>query len=143
MSAEQNKALNRRLVEQGFSTGNLAVIEELVAVNCLDHGAPPGAPNGLPGVKQFVAMFRGAFPDLRYDIQDQVAEGDKVVTRTVWHGTHQGPFLGIPPTGKQVAVAGMDMTRWQDGKAVEHWSNQDTLSLLQQLDVIPPTGQAM
>jgi steroid delta-isomerase-like uncharacterized protein len=140
MSTQENKTLNRRLVEEGFSQGNMAVLDELIADDCLDHSAPPGTPPGLEGVKQFFIMFRGAFPDLHYTVEDQVAEGDKVVTRNTWRGTHQGAFLGIPPTGKQVVVTGIDITRWAGGKAVEHWANQDTLGLMQQLGVIP--GQA-
>jgi steroid delta-isomerase-like uncharacterized protein len=139
MSTEENKALNRRLVEEGFSKGNFDVLDELIAEDCLDYSAPPGSPSGLEGVKQFFTMFRSAFPDLYYEIEDRIAEADKVVTRTTWHGTHQGAFLGIPPTGKQVAVTGIDITRWADGKAVEHWGNQDLLGLMQQLGVVPST----
>ena len=137
MSAEQNKALNRRLVEEGFSKGDFAVLDELIAEDCLDHAGAPGTAPGLAGVKQFFTMFHAAFPDLHYTIEDQVAEGDKVVTRTTWRGTHKGTFVGIPPTGKQVAVTGLDMTRWAGGKAVEHWANQDLLGLMQQLGVVP------
>jgi len=138
---QENKALNRRLVEEGFSKGNMAVFDELIAEDCLDYSAPPGTQAGLVGIKQFFVMFRSAFPDLHYTVEDQVAEGDKVVTRNTWHGTHQGAFLGIPPTGKRVTVTGIDITRWAGGKAVEHWANQDTLGLMQQLGVIPPPGQ--
>ena|SRR5437899_2971856 len=137
MSTEENKALNRRLVEEGFSKGNFAVLDELIADDCLDHSAPPGTPSGRGGVIQFFTMFRSAFPDLHYTIEDQIAEGDKVVTRNIWRGTHQGAFLGLPPTGKQVTVTGIDITRWAGGKAVEHWANQDLLGLMQQLGAFP------
>jgi steroid delta-isomerase-like uncharacterized protein len=137
MSADENKALNRRLVEEGFSKGDMAVLDELIAVDCIDHAGAPAFPSGVEGVKQFFTMFRGAFPDLGYTIEDMIAEGDMVVTRNHWQGMHQGPFLGIPPTGKQVTVSGIDVTRWAGGKAVEHWANQDTLGLLQQLGVVP------
>jgi steroid delta-isomerase-like uncharacterized protein len=142
MTDQENKARNRRLVEQGFSTGDTAVLDELVAADCVDHGAPPGWPAGLEGVRQFMAMMRGAFPDLRYEIEDQIAEGDKVLTRVTWRGTHRGEFMGMPATGKQVAVAGMDLTRWSNGKAVEHWGVQDALGMLQQLGKIPAPGGA-
>ena len=83
-------------------------------------------------------MFHGAFPDLTYTIEDQVAEEDRVVTHHTWHGTHKGTFLGIPPTSKQVAVAGIDTTRWAGGKAVEHWEARIPWGLMQQLGVVPP-----
>ena len=142
MSSEEIKHLNRRLVEEGFSSGNLAVIDELIASDCVDHtlGTIPGLSAGREGVKQFFLMFRNAFPDLRYIIEDVIAEGDKVVTRTTWVGTQKGPFLGIPATGKQVKVTGIDITRWAGGKAVEHWANQDALGMMQQLGVVPPPG---
>lgn len=69
-----------------------------------------------------------------------MAEGDKVVTRSTWHGTHRGAFLGIPATGEQVAVTAIDITRYAGGKAVEHWAEMDLLGLLQQLGVVPPPG---
>lgn len=72
------------------------MLDELIADDCLDYSAPPGSPTGLEGVKQFFTMFRSAFPDLSYKIEDQIAEGDKVMTRTTWHGTHQGTFLVRP-----------------------------------------------
>lgn len=140
MSTLDNKALDRRIVEEGFSKGNIAVLDELIAADCVDHAAPPGTPSGREGVKQFFTMLRSAFPDLHFTIEDVIAEGDKVVTRSTWQGTHQGAFLGIPPTGKQVRVTGIDITRYAGGKAVEHWGNQDTLGLLQQLGVIPSMG---
>jgi steroid delta-isomerase-like uncharacterized protein len=141
MSTEENKAIDRRLVEEGFNKGNMAILEEFIAVDCVDHAAPPGMPPGREGVKQFFAMFRSAFPDLHFTIEDVVAEGDKVVTRSTWHGTHRGDFLGLPATGKQVAVTGIDITRYADSKAVEHWGNQDLLGLMQQLGVIPSQGR--
>ena len=140
-STEKNKALERRLVLEGFSKGNLAVVEELVAVDAVDHSATPGMPPGLDGVKLFVTTFRTAFPDFNYTIEDQIAEGDKVVTRVTWNGTHKGPFMGIPPTGKIISVTGIDITRWSNGKAVEHWSNEDIMGMMQQLGVIPTQSQ--
>jgi steroid delta-isomerase-like uncharacterized protein len=142
MSTEENKAIDRRIVEGGFNTGNTAVLDEFIAADCVDHAAPPGTPSGREGAKQFFAMLRSAFPDLHTTIEDVVAEGDKVVTRSTWHGTHRGAFLGIPATGKQVAVTQIDITRYAGGKVVEHWGNQDLLGLMQQLGVIPAPGQA-
>jgi steroid delta-isomerase-like uncharacterized protein len=136
MSTEENKALDRRLVEEGFSKGNIAVLDELIDKNCVDHSlAPLGLPKGLAGVKQFFTMFRTAFPDLHYTIEDVVAEGDKVVTRATWTGTQRGEFMGMPATNKQVTVSGIDIARWVNGKAVEHWAVQDMLGMMQQLGV--------
>jgi predicted ester cyclase len=87
-------------------------------------------------------MIRAAFPDIHETIEDMLAEGDRVVTRSTWRGTHQGAFLGIAPTGKQVSVTGIDISRVASGKFVEHWQAADNLGLLQQLGVIPVPGQA-
>jgi steroid delta-isomerase-like uncharacterized protein len=134
MSTEQNKALDRRLIEEGFSNGNIAVLDELIDKNCVDHTlAPLGLPQDLSGVKQFFTMFRSAFPDLHYTIEDVVAEGDKVVTRATWTGTQRGEFMGMPATNKKVTVSGIDIARWVNGKAVEHWAVQDMLGMMQQL----------
>jgi predicted ester cyclase len=142
MSTEENKVLDRRLAEEGFSKGNMAVLDELIATDCVDHSTPPGTPPGREGIKQFFTMLRTAFPDLQYTIEDVIAEGDTVVTRNTWRGTHQGVLMGIAPTGKQVTVTEIDITRWSGGKAVEHWGNQDLLGLMQQLGAIPTPGQA-
>jgi predicted ester cyclase len=83
-------------------------------------------------------MFRAAFPDGVMTIEDMIAEGDKVATRKTYRGTHQGQFLGIPPTGRHISVGLIDMMRLVDGKVVEHWNVGDDLSMLQQLGVLPP-----
>ncbi len=149
MSTESNKDINRRILEEGFNQGRLAVLDDLIAKDINDHSLENtpalsgGVPNtgsrsrqyssGLEGVKQFFTDFRRAFPDLHYTIEDVVAEGDEVVTRSYWEGTHQGEFMGIPPTGRHVRVDGVDITRYSKGKAVEHWGYQDTPALMQQL----------
>jgi steroid delta-isomerase-like uncharacterized protein len=85
----------------------------------------------------YVAALRDAFPDVHITIEDQVAEGDRVVTRWTARGTHTGAFQGIPPTGKRGSMTGIDINRFADGKVVECWTNADDLGLLQQLGVIP------
>jgi predicted ester cyclase len=93
----------RRFNEEFISQGNLAAFHDLLATDVIDHTALPGFPPGAEGVKQlFFGVYRAAFPDLDAEIYDQIAEGDKVVTRKAFHGTHLGPLMGIPPTGKQV-----------------------------------------
>jgi len=140
MSTEENKALIRRFVEEIVNKGNIALIDELVAANYIDHSSPPGAPSGIEGSKQFTNLFRMAFPDIHITLDDLIAEGDKVVSRFTMRGTNKGEFLGIPPTGKQVTITGIHIDRFAGGKLVEHWGQQDTLGLMQQLGVIPAMG---
>ena len=136
MSPEENKAMVRRFVDEAQSQGNIGVVDEFLADSFVDHSALPGFSPNRDGVKQLFAMFRTAFPDFRAVIHDQIAEGDKVVTRKTFHGTHQGEFLGIPPTGKQVTIEVIDILRVADGKITDHWNVVDQLGLMQQLGVI-------
>jgi steroid delta-isomerase-like uncharacterized protein len=142
MSTEENKALTLRFIEEVINQGKMSTIDELISADAVDHSLPPGMPPGREGVKLFLGMVRAAFPDIHETVEDTVAEGDRVVTRTTWRGTHRGAFLGIPPTGKQVSVTGIDISRVASGKFVEHWQATDNLGLLQQLGVVPPPGQA-
>jgi steroid delta-isomerase-like uncharacterized protein len=137
MSAEENKALVRRFVDEVQSAGNIDAIDELCSPEFVNHSAPPGVPSNCEGVKQLTAMFRQAFPDSYFTVEDMIAEGDKVATRKTFHGTHQGEFMGIPPTGQQVSIGLIDIVRIVDGQVVEHWSMGDNLGLMQQLGVIP------
>ena len=143
MSTEENKAILRRGYEEIHNKGNLAAIDELIASDYVEYSpAAPGLPLGLEGVKQTFTMFRTAFPDFHVTVEDMVAEGDKVVARLTMSGTHKGEFMGTSPTGKQITVAVIDIMRFADGKAVEHWNIVDNLSIMQQLGVVPPPGQA-
>lgn len=137
MSTEENKALARRIPLEAFNEGNAAVFDEVVTADADDHLPPPGLPPGREGYKQFVTMLHAAFPDIRYTVNEEVAEGDKTMHHTTARGTHSGAFLGLPPTGKQVTWDEMHILRFANGKAVEHWGNVDQLSILQQLGVIP------
>jgi steroid delta-isomerase-like uncharacterized protein len=143
MSAEQNKANSRRFYEEVCNKGNLDLLDELADPNTLTHQA--GGANDIRGreaLKQFVKMYYTAFPDLRFTVEDQVAEGDKVVTRWSSEGTHKGELMGIAPTGKHAAgVTGISIDRYSGGKFAEGWTNWDTLGLMQQLGVIPAVGQ--
>jgi steroid delta-isomerase-like uncharacterized protein len=135
--SEQNKALSRRIAEECFNKGNLAVADEVIAADFVDHSAPPGLAPGVEGFKQLVAMYRNAFPDIRTTIDDVIAEGDKVVIRWTGRGTHKGELMGIAPTGKTVTVTGIGIDRIANGKIVEHWESFDQLGMMQQLGVIP------
>ena len=141
MSTEQNKAMDRRVYEEVWNGGNLAVVDELVAANYVDHDQDPnGTLEGVEGPKQSVTMYRTAFLDVHFTIEDQIAEGDLLVTRWTARGTHQGAFRGIPATGKQAVVTGISISRVADGKFIEGWTNFDALGLLQQLGAVPSMG---
>ena len=141
MLTEENKAAVRRAYEAVNQQSVLAFADMFIDPNQIDHSAPPGLPGGIEGARQLAAMFLTAFPDLRFTVEDMIAEGDRVVARITMSGTHQGAFMGIPPTGKHVAWTLIDINRVAGGKSVEHWSEMDTLSLVQQLGVVPAPAQ--
>ena len=142
MSTEQNKALVRQMVEEIFNRGNIGRADEFLAPDFVEREElPPGIPRDREGVKQLTAMLHGAFPDFRATIDDMVAEGDKVVMRMTWRGTHKGEFMGIPPTGKSVSFGVIDIIRIAGGKFVEHWGQMDRMALMQQLGAIPAPGE--
>ena len=136
MPVEENRSIVRRFVDEAQSRGNIEVVDEYLSADFIDHSALPGFPPTREGVKQLFSAFRAAFPDFRAVIHDQVAEGDKVVTRKAFHGTPQGEFLGIPPTGRQVTIEVIDILRVTDGKIREHWNVVDQLGLMRQLGVV-------
>jgi steroid delta-isomerase-like uncharacterized protein len=142
MSAEDNKRLVQDAFARLFNVGELALAEELVSEDFLNHDAPPDVPRGPAGLRGMVTMLRTAFPDIRYDTEELIAEGDKVVARTTMSGTHTGPFFGIPPTGRRVVQAQIHILRFVEGKAVEHREVRDDLGMLQQLGVIPAIRDA-
>ena len=143
MQPEENKAVVRRFIEEVIGGGNLELIDELFAPHYVLHDpAVPGEVRGPEGIKQYVGMYRGAYPDTRFTIEDQIAEGDEVVTRWTGRGTHQGELMGIPPTGQEVAVTGIEFDRVSAGKFEETWVNYDALGMMQLLGVITPPEQA-
>ncbi|MGD2144866.1 MAG: ester cyclase [Anaerolineae bacterium] len=139
MSLRENKAIFRQIVEKGFNKGNLAIVDELVAANHVNHADNVRGPQEY---KRFITMYRTAFPDLQMTVEDQIAEGDKVVNRWTSRGTHKGVLMGIPPTGKQVTLTGIYVARIVGGKIIEEWGNFDALGMMQQLGVVPSPGQA-
>jgi len=139
MSLQENKALVRRFVEEVQNQHNLAALDELFSPDFVDHSGMTSPPN-LEGTKGFFTMMFAAFPDMRFTIRQQLAEGDKVMTHKTFQGTHQGPFMGIPATGKQVAFDVIDILTVADGKITEHWTVGDMLSLMQQLGAVPTPG---
>ena len=141
MSTEQNKAMARQMIEEIFSRGDLSRVDEYLAPDFVEREElPPGLPGGREGVKQLTAILRSAFPDFKATIDDLVAEGDKVVIRQTWRGTHRSEFMGVPPTGKSVSFGVIDILRIAGGKVVEHWGLMDSMSLMQQLGASPTPG---
>ena len=130
--SERNKAHIRRVIEEVYNRGDLGAVAEVASSDLVIH-APSGDMRGHEGVRAYVAALRTGFPNLTITIEDQVAEGDMVVTRWVARGTHRGPFNGLPGTGKDVVVAGTDIDRFAGGKVAECWTHVDELGLLRQL----------
>lgn len=141
VAEEERKAMVRRVYE-AFSSGDLDALDELLDPNFVDHNPIPGQAPGAEGVKQTIAMFRSGFPDLRATVEDLIAEGHTVASRLTYRGTHQGEFMGMPATGKQVTVSWMDIMRIDGGRITERWGNGDELGMLQQLGAIPAPGEA-
>jgi predicted ester cyclase len=140
LSAEENKALVRRFYQE-IDRGNVEAMDELVAKDYIDHSPPPfPLPPGREGLKEAFRLFWEATPG-RHEIEDQIAEGDKVVTRLTSYGKHEGDLPGAPRTGNDMKMTSVTIHRIADGKLVEKWSNKDELALLQQLGVIPPMKQ--
>ncbi|MGE0688018.1 MAG: ester cyclase [Dehalococcoidia bacterium] len=135
--SEQNKALAQQLMD-GLSAGELGVIDTLIGDGFVEHEElPPGMPEGREGVRALFSMLRAGFPDLRVDVQHLIADGDLVSAFVVFKGTHQGEFMGIPATGKSMAINVSDILRFENGKIVEHWGVMDSMAMLQQLGVGP------
>lgn len=140
--SERTKLVSRTLVQEVWNRGNFTLVDELVSPDFRGHSSSPETDTrGVDGYRAYHGSLRAAFPDLRYTIEDQIAEGDKVVTRWTARGTHRGAFAGIPATGRSATISGVTTDRIVDGKNAECWTNLDELSLLQQLGVMPRSGQ--
>jgi len=131
------KDLTRRTWEEMLPAGNFAALEGVIDPDSVHHDQPPGAPNGFDGVRQTVTMLATAFSEQRYEVHHVIGDGDTVVIHATMRGRHTGLFLGIPPTGREVALRTMHIVRYRDGREIETWAMQDRLGLMQQLGVIP------
>ena len=139
---EENKALYRRFVEEVFNGKDLSVIDELVAEDFTEHSQPPpGVPPGAEGLKRIFASYFRAFPDLHVAIDLLIAEDDLVAAYHTVTCTHTGDFIGIPATGKPLRVEEAHISRYADGKVVEHWIQMDMMSMMQQLGALPAPEQ--
>jgi predicted ester cyclase len=137
MSAEENKRLVRRFYEE-IDKGNLDAMDELVDENYIDHNPPPfpGLPSGRQGLKEAFKIFWKATPG-HHEIQEQIAEGDKVVTRMTSYGKHEGDLPGAPRTGNDLKISSITIHRIANGKLVEKWAEKDVLTFLKQIGVVP------
>jgi predicted ester cyclase len=135
---DDNKALVRRFVDY-INNDNLAPIDKFVATSYTYHNSSMPEVNDLVSVKEFNAMAYSAFPDIRFTIEDLVAEGDKVVYRYSARATHKGEFMNIAATGKQITFTGIVISRVADGKFQEDWESMDGTYVLQQLGAVPAT----
>jgi steroid delta-isomerase-like uncharacterized protein len=145
MSAEQNLAASQQILAEAWNEGNLDVIDQLCASDCVDHDlASHEETRGIQATKERVQMYRTAMPDLKVSVVDSIASGDEVAIRWVARGTNDGQLMGNPPTPREVEITGMSIDRFDaDGKLVETWDQWDMLGFMQQLGMAPEmAGQA-
>lgn len=131
------KDVTRRTWEEMLPAADFAALTEVIDPEVVNHDPAPGAPNGFEGVRQTIAMLHDAFSGQRYEVHHVIGEGDMVVIDATMHGLHTGSFLGIPPTGREVALRSVHIVRYREGREVETWAIQDRMGLMQQLGVIP------
>lgn len=144
MSVEGNKEVVRRYYEKAFNEGRIEILDEVIAEDVVNHDPvsdetlTPEEARGFEGFVRHVEAARKAFPDATVTIEDMIAEGDEVLVRFTFEGTHEGRFVGIEPTGNRIWGTNMVLMRLEDGKIVERWEESDSLDLLRQLGVLPP-----
>lgn len=135
-------SLIQRIFDQAFNQGDLAIVDELVAPDGITHSIPWGMPPSRRGLKQLIIMFRTAFPDLHCIVEDEISEGYKSAAHWTMRGTHQGPFLGNPATGRPFIVQGIIFVHIKNGRIAEGWILVAQMDLLQQLGIVPPSRDA-
>jgi steroid delta-isomerase-like uncharacterized protein len=136
-TTDDNKALVQRFFDEVLNQKNLAALNQFISPGAVNHTVPQGMPQET---NQFLGLYLSAIPDIQVTVEDLMADGDKVIARVTYHGTHRGAFRGIPPTGKPITSSGINIFRIANGKMVEHWGLSDRLDALQQLGVVPPLG---
>ena len=137
--SEKNKAVARHFLDELWNRSNFAVVDELLARDYDGHSST--VIRGPEGAVAFIPVMREALPDFRFEVLDQIAEGDKVATRWKLVGTHEGPFQGAPPSGMRVEMAGITIFRLAGGRLIEGWTNEDALGFLQQIGAVPASVQ--
>jgi predicted ester cyclase len=133
MAAEEHKRITRLMLEELFDKGNLDAAEDLIHPDFVNHEAPPSNPQGPEGLKETVSWLRSLWGPMRFEIEDEICEDDKVVARVIMRGRHVGEFLGRAPTGKEFMTKQIHIWRIKDGKVIEHWSVRDDLGQALQL----------
>jgi steroid delta-isomerase-like uncharacterized protein len=134
MSKEANLAALGKFAE-AVNNGNFDLLQEAVAATCIDHDPAPGQVQGPEGYRTFFSAMRKAFPDMSVGLETMVADDDSIAIAYTMKGTHQGPLMGIPPTGKTMSIRGVQVAKFKDGKMIERWGSSDQLGMLQQLGV--------
>jgi len=134
---QDNKALIREFVDRVLTNGEIDATDEYFHRDVVEEVPFPGQGPGLDGLKETLSRIRRAFPDLKWSVEEQIAEGNRVLTRFIWSGMHRDDFLGIPATNRSVLVWGMVIDRFEDRKVKSTRILLDSLSLMQQLCVVP------
>ncbi len=137
---KKNEAVFRRLIEEGYNKGHLDVLSEIFAADFVEHQAGILPPNA-DGVRGSIAFLRAAFPDLTLTVVDSAVLDDKTWARIVGRGTHTGPFMGMPPSGKSFEITVIDVCRYKDARIIEHWGVADQFSLMRQIGALPMPPQ--
>jgi steroid delta-isomerase-like uncharacterized protein len=133
-----SESIVRRVLDEAFNQGNLAIVDELVAPDSINHHTSWGMPANRIGFKQLIATFRAAFPDLHCTINDEIIQGEKSAAHWTIRGTHKGPFLGNPPTSRTIAAQGLIYVCIKNEQVIESWIMIDQMGVLQQLGLVPP-----
>ncbi len=142
MTSTDTIAVHRRYNDEIINQGDLDLVDTIFTPDHVDHFSGEPDIHGTAGLKQFLGMFRRAFPDTQFTVEDRIVEGDRIAVRWTMHGTHQGEFQGIPPTGQSVTLTGIAIHRFAGAQIQESWDCYDALGLLQQLGAVPPSGPA-
>mgnify|MGYP001819182937 CR=1 FL=1 len=133
------KATMARIIDEGFNQGDMDALDRLISDDFVEHeDLPPGVQQGKAAPLAMITMMRAAFPDLHVTVEEMLQDGNKVVTRSRFAGTHEGEFMGIPPTGNKFDVPVIDIIDFREGKAVAHWGVMDNAAMMEQLGVAGP-----
>jgi steroid delta-isomerase-like uncharacterized protein len=138
--SQENRTILDRLNEEVLRHGNADAVDELLSAGFVEHDPPPGVAGDREGFKDFIRDIHQAFADQLHTVHDQIADSDRVIERWTMTATHAGEFIGIPATGRRVTLTGIDISRVEDGRIAEHWTECDMLGLLEQLGAIPAQG---
>lgn len=139
MTTEQNKALIKKLFNEGLNERKLNLADEIISSKFVIHGIP-NAKNGPDGFREIIQQFLDAFPDMMVTVENVIGEGDTVATRGSWTGTNKGSFMGMPSTGKKVKVEYADFWKIENGKCTENWVSMDIAGMMQQMGMAPATA---